>query len=346
MAIDEIERWVEIQFFQPGGIGGNLEEALDEALEVAGFPDADGPAGGAFNDDGSFYSETLYYMIEDFDAAVPVLRRVLREHRVPADTCIVCCERAQSGMARSKVCAVDEDECAAWNRPAEDLTAPARREPPPGSPFERANWIRSTSTHATADEGRRIEALLLEGRTLVELSAAELRLLALGYNWCSEDNLAFDAARMAQQREPSHADGLILTRSLLGKACSGKFEMMLSCCDRCLRDGIEPLRNWHLLKAIAYQAGSFGQEVVIFLTPPSTEVADANEDGDDDDNWDGWETGLKGQHPQMLDLAVTEIETALKHDPEVRESSVALIGEWKERFGPILHDHRYHHLAK
>ena len=54
-----MKRWFEIRFFQPGDLGWNLEEPLDEALEEAGFSDIGGPAGASYNDDGSFDSESL-----------------------------------------------------------------------------------------------------------------------------------------------------------------------------------------------------------------------------------------------------------------------------------------------
>jgi len=193
--------------------------------------------------------------------------------------------------------------------------------------------IVSASRTYSREEGENIVTVLLSGRTVNDLSHAELLSLAQGYNWWGKGYEAYQAFRLAFKQRPTDPQlmsqaGTYFGNYIIENTSSKKsyLEVLLESCEVWEKEGLGTSAFWSVWKARVYSMYATGEM--------------------DEEDYE-WYPGHPIRHLEMLDLAAKELEKVLKSDPLLLQSEKDKMwtDPWNEMFVAVLSVPQYRHLA-
>jgi hypothetical protein len=173
--------------------------------------------------------------------------------------------------------------------------------------------------------GREVVAIILQERTLEELSQQETKVLLKGYSWAGEHQIAYSVAITAVQKWGGEfmSD---LTREL-HHCFWWPGDRFLTEVDRLILTGVGDPVHWHLQKAW-------------FLSMEAT--GERAHDPERQGEWD-WRPGDPVLNSDALRLAALELEEALSTGIP---ASSPYLEDWNEQFKCIVSDEKYAYLKR
>jgi hypothetical protein len=228
------------------------------------------------------------------------------------------------------------------------------------TPLEQVKQIYEQSKMYSAEEGKKIAEILLEGRVLDDLNAEELEWLTRGYNWSRESEKGFYAIAVQVEKFPNQvnrefldgifrsyawelADSIYLNRKRLYVIHVVEYGLEW---DRIF--ALELIKLYEKFPQYMYGADFLTNKAGIYLdvAVPDGQYPYRIWEGFPLGKWDEWDLSKILVDRDFLDRAALCLEQAIQLDPNVKWTFSKNGKMWDFFFAPIFVFPEYRHLAQ